>query len=146
MDTNMVSIDELEIFFQNYAAASLGLEPAWIAALYADHFVTGGPRGSATFSNNGQFVHWLREVQTFNKRTGMTALELVSIEKPICLNDIHVLAQVEWGARFKKTGTRLIKFWIAYLLEKNDGRWKILAYISEKDQEDEMRKLGITES
>jgi hypothetical protein len=50
---------------------------------------------------------------------------------------------VEWGARFLQTGDRLIKFRIAYLVEAGPDGPRILAYISEKDQEEEMRSEGL---
>jgi len=137
------SLHELEMFFQNYAAASLGLDPTVIAAFYAERFVAGAPNGSAVFNNDGQFLQWLEGVQEFNKRTGMKSLGLFALEEPIVLSEHHVLAKVEWGARFKKGGGQLIRFKVAYLLEKKEGHWKVLAYISEKDQESEMRRLGI---
>jgi MFS family permease len=61
----------------------------------------------------------------------------------VTLSPIHALATVRWGARFAKTGERTIEFEISYLLEKADGDWKILSYISRSDQNEEMKKEGL---
>jgi hypothetical protein len=50
------------------------------------------------------------------------------------LSPIHTLATVTCGARFEKTGDRIIDFEISYLLEKTDDEWRILSYTSCSDQ------------
>jgi hypothetical protein len=47
------------------------------------------------------------------------------------------------GATFRDIGERVISFRISYLLEQHGQAWKILAYISEKDQEEVMRAAGV---
>jgi hypothetical protein len=99
-------------------------------------------RGSAVFANDERFLDWLRGVNDFNRQTGMEGMEVVSISERE-LNARQVLATVEWGARFRKTGDRVARFEITYLLDRQDESWKILAYVSHADQEDEMRRLGL---
>ena len=52
------------------------------------------------------------------------------------------LAQVRWSARFEKTGDRAIEFEIAYLIELAEESWRVLGYVSARDQEEEMRALS----
>jgi hypothetical protein len=59
------------------------------------------------------------------------------------LTAIHTLATVRWGAQFAKTGDRVIAFTIAYLLERKDEAWLILAYLSKQDQDDAMKREGL---
>jgi hypothetical protein len=59
------------------------------------------------------------------------------------LSPIHVLAQVRWSARFEKTGNRAIEFEIAYLMERTTESWRVLGYISERDQDEEMKAHGL---
>jgi len=59
------------------------------------------------------------------------------------LSPLHVLAQVRWSARFEKTGERAIEFEIAYLIERAGKSWRVLGYVSERDQEEEMRALEL---
>jgi hypothetical protein len=135
--------EQLDVFFRSYATASLGSDPARVATFYAAQFIVGGPGGSAVFTNDEKFLDWLRHVHQFNERTGMTSMEVLSVGAAEPLSNRHLLATVEWGATFTKTGERVIAFRISYLLEQHDQTWQILAYLSEKDQEEEMRAHSV---
>jgi hypothetical protein len=143
MITTTRTADGLRTYFQDYGAASIQPHPARIAAFYADSFVVAGPRGSAVFNNDDKFIDWLRQLHDFNQRVGMRSMEVLSIPEIHSLSERQMLVRVEWGARFTKMADRLTTFQIAYLLEVRNGGWEILAYVAEKDQEEEMRKVGL---
>jgi hypothetical protein len=128
-------------FFGRYAELSMSNTES-LAALYAPTFIVGSPEGSHAFSNDGRFLEYLRQVAVFNREHGMRALTVVSIHD-LELSPLHTLATVTWGARFDKTGDRLIEFAISYLLERADADWRILSYISRSDQNAEMAKEGL---
>ena len=132
----------LDQFFRRYAELSTGPQPEALADLYAATFIVGGPEGSQAFANDDGFVAWLRKVADFNRQHGMRALETASIRE-MTLSPLHTLAAVVWGARFEKTGNRVIQFEISYLLEKTGDEWRILSYISRSDQSAEMAKEGL---
>lgn len=132
----------LDQFFSRYAQLSMGPQPEALAGLYAPTFIVGGPEGSRAFANDSHFLEWLGQVATFNRAHGMRNLAPVSIEG-LELSPVHTLATVRWGARFEKTGDRTIEFEISYLLERSDGNWRILSYISRTDQNAEMAKEGL---
>lgn len=134
--------NELMAFFQRYAHASLTSEPPAIAALYAPTFIVAGPKGSAAFANDENFLQWLGQLRVFNHEHGMQAMAPSRVQVHT-LSPVHVLAQVAWSALFAKTGDRDIWFEIAYLLERAGESWKILSYVSAADQEEEMKKLGL---
>ena len=69
----------------------------------------------------------------------MKALSPAAVPETV-LNPLHVLAPVRWSARLKRTGARTVDFEIAYLME---GSWRVLGYISARDQVEEMRALGL---
>lgn len=129
----------LDRFFNRYAETSLGPHPEELAAFYAPTFIVGGPTGSHAFANDGRFLEWLRQAAAVNRQHGMRSLTVVATDG-IELSPIHTLATVTWGARFDKTGDRLIEFAISYQLEKSNGDWRILSYISRTDQDTEMAK------
>jgi hypothetical protein len=133
---------ELGAFFEQYAKASQAQNPQALAAMYAASFIVGGPEGSMSFTNDARFIEWLKQVYDFNQKHGMRALEIVSVD-PIALSPAHTLAIVRWGARFERTGDRLVEFQISYLLEHTTEKMKILSYISQADQQAEMRALGL---
>jgi hypothetical protein len=133
---------ELTAFFRQYGEHSLHGEPAAIATSYAPTFLVGGPAGSAAFANDEKFLQWLGQLRTFNDQAGMTAMSPAGV-RATALSPIHALAQVTWSARFARTGDREITFEIAYLVERAGDSWKVLGYVSEADQEAEMKKLGL---
>ena len=132
----------LEQFFARYAALSMADDGRALAELYAPNFFAGGPKGSMTFTNDARFLDWLAQVRAFNREHGMRDLSPAAMRKTE-LSPLHILAQVRWSARFAKTGGRTIEFDIAYLLERAENSWRVLGYISERDQEEEMRALGL---
>jgi hypothetical protein len=132
----------LEQFFRRYAELSIGPQPEALAAFYAPTFIVGSPQGSQAFTNDARFIEWLRQLVDFNRRRGMRSLAAVAIRET-ALSPLHALAAVTWGARFEKTGERVIEFEISYLLEKAEDDWRILVYVSREDENAEMEKEGL---
>ena len=132
----------VEQFFTRYAALSMGDDDQAMAAMYAPSFFVAAPKGSMTFPNDARFLEFLAQVRAFNRQHGMRALSPVAVRETV-LSPLHVLAQVRWGARFEKTGDRAIEFEIAYLIERAGESWRVLGYVSERDQDEEMRALGL---
>jgi len=132
----------VEQFFAHYAALSMGDDDRAMAALYAPSFFVAGPNGSMTFANDERFLEWLAQVRAFNRQHGMRGVSLAAVQET-ALSPLHVLAQVRWRARFEKTGDRAVEFDIAYLIERTGDSWRVLGYVSARDQEEEMRALGL---
>jgi hypothetical protein len=132
----------VERFFTHYAALSMGDDDRALAALYAPSFFVAGPKGSMTFANDARFLDWLAHVRAFNRQHGMRALSAAAVRETV-LSPLHVLAQVRWSTRFEKTGARATEFEIAYLMELAGESWRVLGYVSARDQEEEMRALGL---
>ena len=112
-----------------------------LAAMYAPSFFA-GPTGSMTFPNDAKFLEYLTQVHAFNRQHGMRALSTAAVRETV-LSPLHILAQVRWSARFEKTGDDAIEFEIAYLMERAGESWHVLGYIAERDQQEEMRALGL---
>jgi hypothetical protein len=132
----------VEPFFTRYAALSMADDDRAMAAMYAPNFFVAGPTGSMTFANDARFLEWLAQMRAFNRQHGMRALSPAAVRET-ALSPLHVLAQVRWSARFEKTGDRAIEFEIAYLIELAAESWRIMGYVSARDQEEEMRSLGL---
>ena len=132
----------VEQFFKHYAALSMGDDDVALAAVYAPSFFVAGPKGSMTFKNDAQFLDWLAHVRAFNRQHGMRGVLFAAVRETV-LSPLHVLAHVRWSARFEKTGARAIEFEIAYLMERAGESWRVLGYVSERDQEEEMQALGL---
>jgi hypothetical protein len=132
----------VEQFFARYAALSMGDDDHAMAEMYAPSFFVAAPKGSMVFPNDARFLEWLGQVRAFNRQHGMHAVAPAAVRET-ALSPLHVLAQVRWNARFEKTGDRPVEFEIAYLIERAGESWRILGYVSERDQEEEMRALGL---
>jgi hypothetical protein len=132
----------MNAFFARYAELSIGAQPEQLAGVYAPTFIVGGPQGSQAFANDARFIEWLQQVGKFNRDHGMRALTVMAIRET-ALSPLHTLATVTWGARFDKTGDRVIEFEVSYLLERAKDDWRILSYISASDQEAAMKKEGL---
>jgi hypothetical protein len=120
----------------------MGDDGAALAAVYAPSFFVAGPSGSMTFANDARFVEWLAQMRAFNRQHGMHALSPAAVRET-ALSPAHVLAQVRWRVQFERTGARAIEFEIAYLIERAGESWHVLGYVSERDQEEEMKALGL---
>jgi hypothetical protein len=131
-----------EQFLMRYATLSMGDDHRSMAEMYAPSFFVAGPKGSAVFANDARFLEWLGQVRAFNREHGMHAVSPAAVRETE-LSPLHVLAHVRWSARFEKTGDRPVEFEIAYLIERAGESWRILGYVSERDQEEEMRALGL---
>jgi hypothetical protein len=101
-----------------------------------------GQRGAWCFANDTRFVAWLAQCARSIASTGCVPCRPRAVQQKV-LSPLHVLAQVRWSARFEKTGDRAVEFEIAYLVEQAENSWRVLGYVSERDQEDEMRSLGL---
>jgi hypothetical protein len=131
----------LEDFFRRYADVSLGAEPERLAEFYEGSFLAAGPKGGEAFRNDKAFLSWLREVSSFNARTGMVALAVGDIDQKTVSAD-YSLATVEWAATFRQRDEP-IRFRISYLLRLTESRPRIAAYISHEDQQEAMQAHGL---
>jgi hypothetical protein len=132
----------VEQFFTRYGQLSMGDDHRALAEMYAPSFFVAGPKGSMVFPNDARFLEWLAQVHAFNRQHGMQAVSPAAVQETV-LSPLHVLAKVRWSARFGKTGDRAIEFEIAYLVERAGESWRVLGYVSARDQEEEMRALGL---
>src|SRR6187397_2017557 len=132
----------VEQFFAHYAALSMGDDDGATVAVYAPSFFVAGPKGSMTFTNDARYLDWLAHLRAFNRHHGIRALSPAAVRQTV-LSPLHVLAQVRWSARIEKTGDRAIEFEIAYLIELAGESWRVLGYVSARDQDEEMRVLGL---
>src|SRR5690606_18469461 len=106
--------DQVRLFFDGYAAASMRADAGAIAALYAGDFIVSSREGSAAFKNDEAFLVWLKSVFDRNAGLGMTSLRVASVDAtPI--SDHHAFATVQWVTTFEKTGSEEIRFEISYL-------------------------------
>jgi hypothetical protein len=137
-----MSEGEIRQFFDRYGAAALSGEPRRTAELYASRFIAAAPSGSGVYNNDDSFLEWLRSLDEFNRKTGMRSMTVEAVDEKR-LSQTHALATVQWNAKFEKTGDEPVRFETTYLLERSEPGWKVLTYVSHKDQQEEMQRFGL---
>lgn len=137
----MVS-DKIETLFQEYANASMNGNAALVAEYYAPDFMVGTREGASTFRNDEKFIEWLNGVFQFNRNAGLHKLQVRKVESQP-LGEYFMRVTVTWVAVFAKKPTREFNFRIHYILNCSGENYKIVLYISEDDQEEQMKKEGL---
>lgn len=140
--TSQAAAGDARAFFEAYATASMVGDATRLASFYAPNFIFAGPKGSAAFPNDANFLQWLESVFAFNRQTRMESMDVVEVRESR-ISDAHATVTVTWGARFAATGAQRIDFDITYLIEDLGAGHRILAYVAHTDQDDEMRRLGL---
>ena len=93
-----MKVDWQQLFLA-YAAAAAGGDAQATAAFYAPCFIAAGPKGTACFPNDEQFLAWLRQVYAFNEKSGMEALSVVSVAaSPLGEHFAAVMDRRAWPA------------------------------------------------
>lgn len=129
-------------FFEEYSAASLRGKSLEVATYYAQTFMVATRNEAVSFTNDQKFLEWLDGVAAFNKKSGMTDMQVVRVETS-AVGEYHINATVTWGVKFAKSPDKLIEFDIHYLLNHSAGDYKIVLYISDEDQQELMKKEGV---
>lgn len=133
---------KLRNFFEEYAKLNNRNNLLAIANYYAPSFIAAGPKGNAAFNNDESFIEWLQQVQAFNSKSGMEAMQIVGYSEAI-ISPNYMTVDIEWGASFRKTGQELIRFTISYFVYLSDEQPKIVMYIAHEDQTDLMKEKGL---
>jgi len=129
-------------FLTEYETLSIGKDLQGLSRMYADDFIVAGPKGAMAFKNDKKFKEWLKQLGQSNEDTGLKSMKIQNIIiTPVGENYGSALAT--WGARFDKTGDKLIEFDITYILYLDEAGPKIVMYITHEDQETVMKKNGL---
>ena len=59
------------------------------------------------------------------------------------ISDHYSLAKVHWGAKFCKTGAKLIEFDVSYIVDKTGPEPKIIMFVAHQDEQEAMKNLGL---
>lgn len=132
----------IQNFFKKYAEVSMSGTPAQLSAFYGKHFVMAGPDGSEIFKNDARFLRWLKHVHDFNVETGLKTMNVQKVTSTEISQNL-MMASVNWGGIYEKTGNEIIKFDIHYTLERFKTDLKILLVVSDEDQGKLMKEKGL---
>jgi hypothetical protein len=133
--------DATKKLFDAYEKAFNALEVEKQVPLFAEHFISAGPKGSIA-QGRDQFAKMARQVAEHYRSVGQTGAKILSLkETPI--SDQYTMVTVHWGATFKKTGDKPIEFDVTYFVQNTDGDPKIILFIAHQDEEKAMQELGL---
>ena len=137
----MIQDASIQKLFEEYEKAFSALDIEKNAEMFADTFISAGPR-SAIAQSKAEFLKLAKQASEFYKSVGQEAAKLISAdETPI--SEQYAWVKVHWGAKFKKTGERWIEFDVSYLVQKTTPEPKILLFIAHQDEQKAMEELGL---
>jgi hypothetical protein len=135
---------KLEQFFFEYEEAFNQLNIKKNAELFADTFVSAGPKGTIAQSKE-DFLKKAKQASEFYKSVGQTSARIIS-KRFFPIGDQYTMVTVHWGVTFKKTGNKLIEFDVSYIINEIGQEPQIILFIAHQDEEEAMKKLGLTEN
>ena len=131
----------LEKFFNEYQNAFTALDIERQAQLFADVFISAGPNGVIAH-NKAEFIKMAGQAAEYYKSVGQESVKILFLqETPV--SDQYSLVKVHWGAKFRKTGDRLIEFDVSYIVQTVPEH-KIVMFIAHQDEQKAMQELGLT--
>ncbi len=133
--------DSIKKLFTEYEKAFNVLEVEKQVPLFAEHFISAGPKGSIA-QGRDEFAKMANKAAEFYRSVGQTSSKILSMdETPI--SDEYSMVKVRWGVTFKKTGNKLIEFDVTYFIQKTGPEPKIIMFIAHQDEEKAMKELGL---
>ena len=133
--------DAVKKLFVQYEKAFNALDVEKQVPLFAEHFISAGPRGSIA-QGRDEFARMASKAAEFYRSVGQTSAKILSMEETAISRE-YSMVKVHWGATFKKTGKKLIEFDVTYFIQKTDPEPKIIMFIAHQDEEKAMKELGL---
>ena len=131
---------DLNSYFEAYGAAVFDAEK--VEGFYDDFAVTSGPTFVGCLKGHDEIRKAFSQIAGYQRQTGLKWMRPADVQE-IEIDDLHLLAKVQWNAAFEKTGDKPVSFDVSYLLRKEGESWKILLYISHQDEMKMRQELGI---
>lgn len=132
---------QIKTLFVEYEKAFSSLEVEKQVPLFADHFISAGPRGSITHGRD-EFERMARQVAEYYRKAGQIGAKILSMNE-VSISNKYSMVPVHWGVKFKKTGDKWIEFDITYVIQKTGPELKIIMFITHQDEEKAMEELGL---
>jgi len=133
--------DAVKNLFAQYENAFNALDVEKQVPLFAEHFISAGPRGSIALGRD-EFARMASKAAEFYKSIGQTSAKILLMDETAISNE-YSMVKIHWGATFKKTGNKLIEFDVTYFIQKTSPEPKIIMFIAHQDEEKAMKELGI---
>jgi hypothetical protein len=132
---------QIEKLFSDYERLFNDLNVKEQGELFSEHFISAGPRGSIAV-NKKEFLQMADKAAEFYKKAGQSSAQILGMDEMPISNEF-VMVTVHWGCTFRKTGDKLVKFDVSYIVDKTGDEPKILMFIAHQDEEKAMKELGV---
>lgn len=127
--------------FDEYEDAFDRLEIERHAPLFAEHFISAGPKGSIA-QGRDQLMQMSRQGADFYRSVGQTGAKILSM-KETAISPQYSMVTVHWAASFKKLA-RPVEFDVTYFVQRTDpNEPRIIMFIAHQDEEEAMKELGL---
>lgn len=129
----------------DYEEAFSTLDGRKQADLFADSFISAGPKGTIGQSRE-EFRKLADKAGDFYRSVGQTGAAILEMkETPI--SDAYSTVTIHWGVTFEKTGKKPVEFDVTYVVQKVDpAHAKIIMFIAHQDEGQAMKDLGLSPS
>ncbi len=134
---------KIEQLFAGYEKAFSDLDFKKSASFFADTFISAGPKGTIA-QNKKEFEEKAEQASEFYKSVGQTSAKLLSMSET-AISDAYTIVTIHWGVTFRKTGSEVVEFDVSYLVQLTGEEPKIILFIAHQDEEEAMKKLGLTQ-
>ena len=128
--------DKVKNLFTEYEKAFNALEVEKQVPMFAEHFISAGPKGSIA-QGRDEFMKMSRQAADFYRSVGQTGAKILSMKETPVSNE-YLMITVHWGATFKKTGDKPIEFDVTYMIQNINDDPKIIMFIAHQDEEKAM--------
>ncbi len=133
--------DDVKKLFAEYEKAFNALDVEKQVPLFAEHFISAGPRGSIALGRD-EFARTASKAAEFYRNVGQTSAKILSMDETAISRE-YSMVKVHWGVTFEKTGNRLIEFDVTYFIQKTGTEPRIIMFIAHQDEERAMKELGL---
>jgi hypothetical protein len=134
--------DAVKKLFEEYEKAFNALDVEKQVPLFAEHFISAGPRGSIALGRD-EFARMAGEAAKYYKSVGQTSAKILSMDETVISSE-YSMVKVHWGATFEKTGNKLIEFDVTYFIQITGPEPKIIMFIAHQDEEKAMKERGLS--
>src|SRR5690348_7203867 len=125
--------DSVREFFTEFERASHALDVAALGAMFGEVFLNLSPTSCGPVTRE-DFTKALPMRQRLFGSIDATGTRLTDLSETV-LDDMHTLVETRWSVEFgpDSPADRSLTLSSAFLLRREDGRWRVVAYLNHQD-------------
>jgi hypothetical protein len=135
-------MDAMEKLFKEYERCFASLDFQNMAKLYADAFISAGPKGTIAETKQ-QFIEKAEQASAYYRQLGMTSARILT-RYELSISDVYSMVTIHWGVTFHKQTEQKVEFDISYIVQKLKDP-KIVMLITHQDEAEAIKRLEKTE-